>query len=464
MPLPAWTMPFSSVPVFGTIVPIATDEPAPSDAPVRGSTATRGQPGAGAARASRHVELRRLARRPLVGEEVRRLLLHVVLRSVMREPHAEVERQPCCSPSSCPECRNPCCDRRSPLRYSAFCCSNLREDAERGVRDIRSRNRAGCCCRSQKLTRPSNGSAPCVTVPRFCSFMLSCDWYPTLNVCEPHSFVRPIATSCVFCMQRNGGYALFGGAFADAAAPHVARRHLHAAVDVVRRVHRPQHFFLIRALRHDAVVRIEQREIAESDRVAVGDRAHRHVAELIALRQAVGAFEHCARIDRVGHRRRRHEDRGELEHLIVESGNRSRVGLHRRILARRISRSAAAFATPDSRRARRAGTYCGRRSAPPSRGCNSTPARWARDRSSECSRPGRRADSAESGPATPPSWKQPRVSAAMHGRFVDASRIRLKRAPVVVGGLREVPCRSSSVGTRKRFTAPPLVRGANCSE
>ena len=100
MPSPAWRMPLVGLPVPGTGVPIAAGVLAAPGAvricPVRGSIALRALPEQATAPLLQpgDVEQRRAGRRPLVREEVRHLLELVVLRLLVREAHAVVERQP----------------------------------------------------------------------------------------------------------------------------------------------------------------------------------------------------------------------------------------------------------------------------------------------------------------------------------------------------------------------------------
>ena len=73
MPRPAWMTPLVITPVFGTIVPIANEDPAPSGARSRiDRHAIGGRARAAFSRAARQVKQRRFVPRPLFGEEVRR--------------------------------------------------------------------------------------------------------------------------------------------------------------------------------------------------------------------------------------------------------------------------------------------------------------------------------------------------------------------------------------------------------
>ena len=95
MPWPAWNRPLVVLPVFGTSVPIATVVFGPSNWPVSGFSAWRFVPvhGLTPLRSRRRTAPAPCRRRPLVGEEVRRLAELVVLRLLVHEAHAVVERQ-----------------------------------------------------------------------------------------------------------------------------------------------------------------------------------------------------------------------------------------------------------------------------------------------------------------------------------------------------------------------------------
>ena len=96
MPWPARNRPLVRLPVFGTIAPIDAVEFGPRNWPVSGFIAWRLVPRArvDAVGAARDVEHRRRAARVLLGQEVRRLAGRLVLRLLVHEPHAVVERQP----------------------------------------------------------------------------------------------------------------------------------------------------------------------------------------------------------------------------------------------------------------------------------------------------------------------------------------------------------------------------------
>ena len=94
--LPATKIPLVELPVFGTIAPMATVEPGPRNCPVTGFM--RLTVGAGArvdaVRTARHVEQRRRAGAHSSGRKLDACPLVVVLRLLVHEPHAVVQRQP----------------------------------------------------------------------------------------------------------------------------------------------------------------------------------------------------------------------------------------------------------------------------------------------------------------------------------------------------------------------------------
>ena len=64
-------------------------------------------------------------------------------------------------------------------------------------------------------------------------------------------------------------------------------------------------------------------------------------------------------------------------------------------------------------------------------------------------------------PSTPPSAKQPPVLVAEHAPESSGSLMYGNRLPLLSMVCEKSPCRSSAVGTRKRTTSPPAVRGWN---
>ena len=150
--------------VFGTSAPIATVEFGPRNWPVSGFIAWRLVPRArvDAVGAAGDVEHRRRAARVLVRQEVRRLPGRLVLRLLVHEPHAVVERQPA---GHLPVVL----DVGLVVVVDVLPFDVLRrlvvgaEDAERGVGEAEAASRAGCWCRcrSSACRTGCPGSAAC---------------------------------------------------------------------------------------------------------------------------------------------------------------------------------------------------------------------------------------------------------------------------------------------------------------